>query len=300
MKPNPYNLNRLVYLKVLLAEKNVSRAAEKAGLSQPGMSHVLRELRTLFKDPLLVKGKNGWIPTEKAIEILHHLESGFAHLEAVLTNNTPFMPNIEKRHFRIICTDYIGVVLIPDLIRILQTQFPNISVELLPWTSFTDPAYIDQSDLVIGFFPKPTPKPYHEQLLYEEYYKCMIRTDHPRIKNTLTLNQFLKEKHAIVREQDGAIGVVNESLEKHNISRDVVLMVPSFLIFPFIIAQTDIIITTTSRNIRAFESILPIRSIENPLDLPKIPVKQIWHPRTHNSPAHQWLRQLIREIASKI
>ena len=47
------DLNLLVALDALLAERSVTRAAERVGLSQPGMSNTLARLRKLFGDPLL-------------------------------------------------------------------------------------------------------------------------------------------------------------------------------------------------------------------------------------------------------
>ena len=60
------DLNLLVYLDVLLQERNVTRAAESLGISQPAMSNGLRRLRELFDDPLLVRTSNGMSPTERA------------------------------------------------------------------------------------------------------------------------------------------------------------------------------------------------------------------------------------------
>jgi DNA-binding transcriptional LysR family regulator len=49
------DLNLLIYLDVLLREKNVTRAAEQLGVTQPAMSNILRRLRNLFNDPYSVK-----------------------------------------------------------------------------------------------------------------------------------------------------------------------------------------------------------------------------------------------------
>lgn len=46
------DLNLLVYLDMLLRERNVTRAANQLGITQPAMSNGLRRLRDLFEDPL--------------------------------------------------------------------------------------------------------------------------------------------------------------------------------------------------------------------------------------------------------
>ena len=63
------DLNLLTYLDVLLREKNVTRAAEQLGVTQPAMSNILRRLRTLFNDPLLIRSSEGMTPTERALEL---------------------------------------------------------------------------------------------------------------------------------------------------------------------------------------------------------------------------------------
>ena len=45
----------LFCLEALLAEKSVTRAANRLGMSQPGMSNALSRLRELTRDPLLVR-----------------------------------------------------------------------------------------------------------------------------------------------------------------------------------------------------------------------------------------------------
>jgi DNA-binding transcriptional ArsR family regulator len=54
MDTSRIDLNLLVSLEVLLAERNVTKAASRLGLSQPALSAQLNRLRDLFEDPLLV------------------------------------------------------------------------------------------------------------------------------------------------------------------------------------------------------------------------------------------------------
>jgi len=49
------DLNLLVALDALLSERSVTRAAQRVGLSQPGMSNALGRLRRLLDHPLPVR-----------------------------------------------------------------------------------------------------------------------------------------------------------------------------------------------------------------------------------------------------
>ncbi|TGV63017.1 LysR family transcriptional regulator, partial [Mesorhizobium sp. M2D.F.Ca.ET.160.01.1.1] len=54
MNDSRIDLNLLATLEVLLAEQNVTKAADQLHLSQPAVSAQLARLRDLFDDPLLL------------------------------------------------------------------------------------------------------------------------------------------------------------------------------------------------------------------------------------------------------
>lgn len=57
------NLNLLLHLDTLLNELSVSKAAEKSFMSQTAMSHILKQLRDIFDDPLFIRKPHGLQPT---------------------------------------------------------------------------------------------------------------------------------------------------------------------------------------------------------------------------------------------
>ncbi len=63
------DLGLLIALDVLLAERSVTRAADRLGLSQPATSAQLARLRDLFDDPLLVATGKRMVPTSRALEL---------------------------------------------------------------------------------------------------------------------------------------------------------------------------------------------------------------------------------------
>jgi DNA-binding transcriptional LysR family regulator len=62
----PFDLSLLPTLVALLRTRNVTRAAEQLGLSQPTVSRSLVRLREIFEDELLIRVGTGWGLTERA------------------------------------------------------------------------------------------------------------------------------------------------------------------------------------------------------------------------------------------
>ena len=75
------DLNLLVYLDVLLHERNVTKAAAQLGITQPAMSNGLRRLRDLFEDPLLIRTSDGMSPTQRALELQPQVRDILANID---------------------------------------------------------------------------------------------------------------------------------------------------------------------------------------------------------------------------
>ena len=74
------------------SRKNVTRASEQLGITQPAMSNILRRLRKLFNDPLLIRSSEGMTPTERALELQPRVRELLADLTQLLEPRTEFRP----------------------------------------------------------------------------------------------------------------------------------------------------------------------------------------------------------------
>jgi DNA-binding transcriptional LysR family regulator len=88
------DLNLLVSLDVLLAERNVTKAAARRHISQPALSAQLAKLRQLFNDPLLLPAESGrgMTPTARALALQGPLRSSLKSLDAVIQSEPTFDP----------------------------------------------------------------------------------------------------------------------------------------------------------------------------------------------------------------
>ena len=123
------DLNLLLTLQALLAEKHVTRAALRLYKSQPAVSHALAQLRDIFQDPLLIRQGGGMALTPRARELQQPLEAALGQLNALL-HKGEFDASRAVRRFRVALSDYAAHLLLPPLLRQLRAQAPGIDMAI--------------------------------------------------------------------------------------------------------------------------------------------------------------------------
>src|SRR3989440_5727714 len=126
------DLNLLVALDALLAERSVTRAADRVGLSQPGMSNALARLRRLFGDPLLVREGLALVPTPRAASLRQPVQEALSLIQQALDNRPGFDPAADHATFTVSCSDYSLLMLIGPLVRRLAAAAPGLPIQGLP------------------------------------------------------------------------------------------------------------------------------------------------------------------------
>src|SRR5690606_12058194 len=93
------DLRHLRVLEVLLAERNLTRAADVLKVTQPALSKTLAALRHYFADPLFVRVGNRMEPTAKALELKPAMRAILDQVTTLRTENVPFDPARSARVF---------------------------------------------------------------------------------------------------------------------------------------------------------------------------------------------------------
>jgi LysR family nod box-dependent transcriptional activator len=117
-------LNLLVALDALLSERSVTRAAQRVGLSQPGMSNAFGRL---LDDPLLVRQGATLVPTARAETLIGPVHEALELIRSALDAQRSFDPANDRRSFRLSCSDYSVLMLIGPLVRALAADAPGSS-----------------------------------------------------------------------------------------------------------------------------------------------------------------------------
>ncbi len=145
-------------------------------------------------------------------------------------------------------------------------------------------------DVVVSFAPGKYPQAHRRRLLTETY-SCVMRSD--RSGGHLTVDQYLDAPHILVSPSGTFSGLVDVVLGRLKRERNVVMSTPHYLAAAEIVARTDMVLTIQSRLARHFADYLPIRVSDPPFAMPETQLSMFWAPRTHEDPAHKWLRSLI-------
>ena len=127
------DLNLLRPLWVLLEERHVSNAAERLGISQPGMSRTLQRLRSTLGDELLVRrGGRRYERSARADGLLVAVREILARVDDTILRQG-FVPEQCDTTFRVATTDYASIVLVPKLLERLVQLAPKSAIYVRPW-----------------------------------------------------------------------------------------------------------------------------------------------------------------------
>ena len=93
--------------------------------------------------------------------------------------------------------------------------------------------------------------------------------------------------------------MLNDALRRQRIRRRVFLELPGFLGLAAVVGATDLIATVPRTIGETLAAGGAIRVLPCPVRVPTFSVKQYWHARFHNDPAHRWLRSTCAQLFSR-
>lgn len=290
------DLNLLVSLDVLLAEANVTRAAQRLRLSQPALSAQLRQLRDAFGDPLLIPAARGMTRTSLAEALREPLREALARIQGVVSVASSFDPATAEQTFRIVASDAIHSAASAPLAARLKRLAPGCRIALLSYEGARtlEQMAAGEIDLWLGAGSSMPPN-LRARTLYEEHFLCVVRRGHPLAATPLDLDRFCDLEHVLVSPSGGGfVGVVDDSLAALGRSRRVTVSLNSFLLVPSVIAASDYIATVPARLARAWARQLAV--LAPPCETASFAVMMGWHARAHADPAQEWLRDQLASL----
>jgi DNA-binding transcriptional LysR family regulator len=295
------NVNLLIALDALFAERNVTRAGKKIGIAQSSMSHALATLREIFDDPLLVRSPAGMIPTARGEQLEAPLREALEQLRKAIQVPAEFEPGSASARFSVASDEIQQVILLPRLLQILHERAPGIFLHTEP-PSDAETSYqrlwTGELDFALGRFDNP-PGGIHRETLSTDRVIFVARKGHPRITNAISKQQLKQEPQLFPTPitRGKLPSSLLSLLEGQPGGPSFIATTPHLLASLFIVSQTDVITATLERVARMYQDTLGLVILSPPIALPDADTHIVWHERTHHSSAHRWFQGLLMDLA---
>jgi DNA-binding transcriptional LysR family regulator len=299
------DLNLLVFLRELLRERNVTRAAERVGVTQSAASAALARLRRHFGDDLLVRSRGGFVLSPLAVQLAAQVEPVCAAVERLFATGPEFRPSESEREFTLLTPDYVLVALGERLSRAVHSAAPRARLHVRVVKEALPDDALETLRLLDGIISAPTPAlraPGIRSLeLFRDRWVCVVATD-SGVGERLELEDLERLPWVVPHHPDGEYPArfpLAPLISRLSVRPRVAVRVDSYLGTPYFVAGTDRVAVMQRRLAQVFADRPDLRILACPGDPPPIVETLWWHEKNDDDEAHRWFREQIVRAAAE-
>ncbi len=295
------DLNLLVALHALLTERNVTRAGESIGLSQPATSAALARLRRHFGDELLTKDGQHFVLTPLATSLLDQSEIALRYLEHTFAARPVFTAQSSTREFTMVMSDYALTLLGAPMLTLLEQRAPNVRLRIRP---VDQPAVDDALATLRSVDLMVLPRGFLQGLpsleLFRDRWVCVAAHDNSSVGDTITVQDLGRLRWIVIMDRPTQYTPADHHLKMAGIERHIDVVIENFLAMPFLLAGSQRVGVLQERLARKLQASAGIRIIEIATELPELIEAIWWQPSRAADPGHRWLQSLLTDAASTV
>ncbi|MFZ6688309.1 LysR family transcriptional regulator [Undibacterium sp. SXout11W] len=290
------DLNLFIVFEAIYTEGTVTRASQQLNLTQPAISHALNRLRSMFDDPLFVRQGNSMVSTPLARSIIEPVRQALRGLEMTLTDNGKFDPSQARKQFNLGLRDVLESTVLPPLLKSITEQAPEINlaafqVERRELASELSAGTLDVAiDMLL-----PLPPEIRRQHVSRDTTVILARKNHPLLKGSITLEQYLQAEHILASSRRKGMGLEDFELSRLGLQRRIRLRCQHYFAACRVVSQTDLLLTMPEAYARIVNQQFDNQILALPLTMPSWDVFLYWHQNLESDPANRWLRDQIMQ-----
>lgn len=289
------DLNLLRLFDEVYRAGNVSRAAERLGLTQPAASQGLTRLRLRLKDPLFVRASGGVSPTPRAVALAEAVQGALASLSLALSDTADFDPGRSRRVFNLHMSDIGEGRFLPELMADLHRAAPGVRVAARPLPHGAIADALDSGAIDFAFGHLPQVKSTQRAALVHDRYTVLMRAGHPRLAALQALRPaaLLKALHQLefvaVRSHADTLLL----LQQAGLQERLRLTTEHFMVLPAIVSATDLCAVMPRNIALGFVRSEGCALVEPPFAGRDFTVYLHWSRRFEADPGNRWFRERV-------
>ena len=295
------DLNLFVVLEAIYREGNLTRAGRQLKLTQPAMSHALKRLRELLKDPLFLREGANMVPTPFSRNMINEVRQALQILEVNLYENRNFDPAHTRRDFQIGFWELMESTMLPSLARAMVKAAPEMSITALRVKRREIETQLSSGILDLALdIPITMSDSIRHQPLFSDRVVVMARAGHPAIASELDLDTYLRQDHILVSSRRLGPSLVDAELNRKGRRRRIVLRCQHYFAACRVVGETDMLLTIPEHYAQMLNIGFNNRLYPFPLkSLQQLEIHMYWHESAENDPPNRWLREQIKQVADE-
>lgn len=293
------DLNLLIALDALLAERSVTNAAERLQRSQPALSASLKRLRHLFGDDLLVRVGNNYELSPLAEQLRDRLAIVLSDIERVFATRARFDPSRASREFVIATSDYPTVVLGPIIADLVAAEASDIGLRYAQITDNVVEKPTDHLRVFDGMFlPKGFVGDVPHLSVYRDRWVIIADSDNPGIREATTADSLASFDWVLPFHRRGFGIPPARQLELRGVELRVAVAAEGFVGLPAMIAGSNRVAFIQERLAARLAPSPEFVRLECPFEVVPVDETFWWHPTLTADPGHIWFRELVRRAGA--
>lgn len=293
-----YDLNLLTVFDAVMQQGSVAKAADKLELTPASVSLALSRLRDSLGKPLFVRKGRGIAPTLYANQLHASVGDELHRIANALGMQNEFDPASSKRQFVLAGQSYFDQIFLTHC-SAWSREAPGLRIAFrAEEDNFHKPIEMlseRQADIYLGSLPINHPSILQQRVGEEELVVACSR-NHPRIGDSLNLDQFFTENHATLTEGRCGSLYLYQLCDAPLPTRHVRYRSDSLLHVMAAAARSDLLCVTTVRLARLWEDTLALRILPLPFSLRSVPIYLSIHRSQENDKGNQWLTGQLRNL----
>ncbi|WP_368300780.1 LysR family transcriptional regulator [Kluyvera sichuanensis] len=290
------DMNLVKVFVAIYEQESVSGAADILNITQPSVSYALKKMRDELNDELFVRQNTGMKPTRQAIEIYRTFSKAVGEIDAVVASRKSFDYRTSGHKFVMAMSDLGEHYYLPLIFSEITKLAPGVEIEILPleisklqeWLDkgFVDAAICNRTYAVQNV---------HCDILLKDRYVCLKGNAHARVKEAITLKQFLEEKHIVASSQAGH-NFYQEWYANTNQKLTKALTVPDLNIVAPLVESSDYISVVPETYSLQKSEHFAVTALSLPVDFPKIEVCLYSQNTSRSGKEKLWFLKTVKDI----
>ena len=289
------DLNLLVVFDAVMAERNLRKAGERLGRSQPAVSQAIARLRDMTGDRLFDRTPTGIAPTPRAERLWADMRDPLASLREAM-GATAFDPAEAAGEVAIGLSDDARILHWPAIAAAILERAPRLTLRALSvnHTSVWADLASGRVDLALTVAGQPPPG-LGARIVRQDPFVLLHRADSAPPP---TPADYAARRHlALVfsREQPA---YADEALEAAGEAREVAVRVDRFDALPDLVRTLDAVVALPRAIAERFASAPDLATAEPPVPFPPAITKLCWNQKRRNDAFNAWLRANMFEACT--